>query len=50
MGNIKATFNGKVGQVITGGDIKRIDTRITFDDDGNMIVESDITMADDGKA
>ncbi len=39
---VEAQFNGKVGQVVTAGDIGRIDTTIIMDGD-EMIVATTIT-------
>lgn len=47
MSNPKYVFNGPVGQVIEGGDLKSVSTKITMGPDGAMVVETDVVPAED---
>lgn len=43
----KCIFNGPVGQVIEGGDFKTVSAKITMGPNGEMIVESEVVLADE---
>jgi hypothetical protein len=41
---VTVQFNGPVGQAFVGGTFGRVDTAITMDDDGNMVMFASVEL------